>query len=177
MPQRIYTIGHSKRSLDELLAVLASWKITRLVDIRTIPRSATNPQFNADTLPAALAGSGIEYTLSRDLGGRRPKSKTIAPEVNAGWQVQAFHNYADYALTLPFRAALKELIAMAAKDTCAIMCAEAVWWRCHRRIVTDHLLARGVEVMHIASAEKATPATPTPFAQLGERRRITYPEP
>ena len=171
----LYTIGHSTRSFEELVDVLRAHGVRCLVDIRTIPRSRTNPQFDADTLPGALAAAGLDYRLLRGLGGRRGKSKDVPESVNAGWRVQAFHNYADYATTPAFRAALDELLALAAKTTCAIMCSEAVWWRCHRRIVADHVLARGVPVVHLFSVDKSQVATLTPFARVAEDLRVTYP--
>lgn len=173
----LYTIGHSTRSLEELVGILREWGITRLVDIRTIPRSRTNPQFNLDVLPDALGAASISYIPMASLGGRRGKSKSVGPNVNAGWQVEAFRNYADYAETPPFRAGLAELLAMAADEACAIMCAEAVWWRCHRRIVTDHVLVHGVPVVHLFSREKGEPASLTPFAHVGAAFEVTYPAP
>ncbi|MEO6952546.1 MAG: DUF488 domain-containing protein [Polyangia bacterium] len=173
----LYTIGHSTRSLAELVDILRGWGITRLVDIRTIPRSRTNPQFNMEALPDSLRPEGISYVQIPALGGRRGKSKSVDVAVNAGWQVQAFRNYADYAETPPFRAGLRELLAMASEESCAIMCAEAVWWRCHRRIVTDHVLAHGVPVVHLFSREKGEPASLTPFARVGDGFDVTYPVP
>ena len=165
--------------------MLRDAKVTRLVDIRSIPRSRTNPQFNQDVLPETLARAGIGYVRLAALGGRRAKRK-LAPGTadaeaaaakNAGWEVQAFRNYADYSDTPEFRRGLGELLALAADESCAIMCAEAVWWRCHRRIVTDYVLARGVPVIHLLSATTSTAATMTPFAVVGARGRIRYPAP
>jgi uncharacterized protein (DUF488 family) len=173
----LYTIGHSTRSLDELIGILGGWGITRLVDIRSIPRSRTNPQFNIDVLPDALGAARISYAQLAALGGRRGKSKSVGERVNAGWQVQAFRNYADYAETAAFRAGLRELLDMASDETCAIMCAEAVWWRCHRRIVTDHVLAHGVPVVHLFSREKGEPASLTPFARVDANLDVSYPAP
>jgi len=170
----LYTVGHSTRTIEELVAILASADVRRVVDIRKIPRSRTNPQYDAETLPASLAPHGTAYTLMAALGGRRGKSKQAGDE-NAGWQVQAFRNYADYAETAEFRAALDELLALAVREPCAIMCSEAVWWRCHRRIVSDHVLARGVPVVHLLSETKHEPAQPTPFAVFGRDGRVTYP--
>lgn len=170
----LYTVGHSTRSLDELVEVLRSASVTCLVDIRKIPRSRTHPQFNADVMPRALAPHAIRYVQLAALGGRRGK-RTDAHVDNAGWQVQAFRNYADYALTDTFRAGLDQLLSLAAHETCAIMCAEAVWWRCHRRIVADHVLARGQPVVHLLSATKQEPAVLTPFAVVGPHARVTYP--
>ena len=173
----LYTIGHSTRSLGELVDVLRAFGVTRLVDIRTIPRSRTNPQFNLDVLPDTLDATGISYVQLAALGGRRGKSKTVPADVNAGWRVQAFHNYADHAETPLFEEGLRELLAMASEETCAIMCAEAVWWRCHRRIVTDHVLAHRVPVVHIFSRDKGEPASLTPFARVGAALDVTYPAP
>jgi len=165
--------------------MLQGAKVTRLVDIRSIPRSRTNPQFNEDALPKTLARAGIGYVRIAELGGRRGKRKLgagtdsveAAATKNAGWEVQAFRNYADYCDTPEFRRGLGELLALAAEESCAIMCAEAVWWRCHRRIVTDYVLARGIPVVHLMSATTSTPATMTPFAVVGARGRISYPAP
>ncbi|MEO8916762.1 MAG: DUF488 domain-containing protein [Polyangiaceae bacterium] len=161
--------------MRELLDILQAWDITRLVDIRTIPRSRTNPQFNEDVLRATLGAEGISYVRLAALGGLRGKSKTVDASTNAGWEVRAFRNYADYAETPPFRAGLRELLAMASEFTCAIMCAEAVWWRCHRRIVTDHVLAHGVPVIHLFSPEKGEPASITPFARVSTTLDVSYP--
>ncbi|MEO7034942.1 MAG: DUF488 domain-containing protein [Polyangiaceae bacterium] len=171
----LYTIGHSTRPVGELVDILRAWDITRIVDIRTIPRSRTNPQFNEELLRATLGDEGITYVRLAALGGLRGKSKSVAVSINAGWEVRAFRNYADYAETAPFRAGLRELLAMASEVTCAIMCAEAVWWRCHRRIVTDHVLAHGVPVIHLFSREKGEPASLTPFARVGTAFDVSYP--
>jgi uncharacterized protein (DUF488 family) len=172
----VYTVGHSTRTLEELVRVLRAWGVQTLVDVRTVPRSRTNPQFNADTLPGELAKAGIAYVHIAGLGGLRGKKRAAAgPSRNTGWTVDAFRNYADYAETDAFARALDELLALAARSTCAIMCAEAVWWRCHRRIVADHLLARGVHVKHLFDAEKADDATPTPFMRRQADGRIVYP--
>jgi len=172
----LYTIGHSTRTYAELVAVLRAWKVTRLIDIRTITRSRTNPQFNEPRLTRQLPTKGIAYEVMLDLGGRRPRSKTADPARNAGWRVQSFHNYADYAETPPFGQALAKLLAQSANQTCAVMCAEAVWWRCHRRIVADYALARGAKVSHIFTADKIERATRTPFAKLDRRTKtLRYP--
>jgi uncharacterized protein (DUF488 family) len=159
----LYTIGHSNRTYDELVTVLQAWEIETLVDIRHFTRSRANPQFNADVLAKKLPKAGIGYVEIRELGGRRGKSKTVPPTRNAGWQVAAFKNYADYAETPEFQRGLQSLLAR--KETCAIMCADVLWWRCHRRIVTDYALTRGVKVMHIFTATKAEVAKRTPFAR------------
>jgi uncharacterized protein (DUF488 family) len=171
----LYTIGHSTRSVDELVGILRAWCVTRLVDIRTMPRSRTNPQFNGDVLPQKLSPADIAYVALPSLGGLRAKSKTVEATTNAGWRQSAFRNYADYAETVPFRAGLQELLDMASNETCAVMCAEAVWWRCHRRIVADHAIAHGVPVVHLFSLVKGEPATLTPFAVVGPGGRVSYP--
>ena len=149
--------------------------MTRLVDIRSFPRSRTNPQFNVDLLPEALHGAGISYVHLAALGGRRSKSKCVEEDTNAGWERPPFHNYADYAETAPFEEGLRSLLAMVSRETCAIMCAEAVWWRCHRRIVTDHVLAHGVPVVHLLGRGKGERASLTPFAVVGANGRVSYP--
>ena len=172
----LYTIGHSTRTYDELVAALQAWGVTTLVDIRQFTRSFANPQFNEKPLRRRLARDGIAYVAMPDLGGRRGKSKTSEPTRNARWRVAAFKNYADYAETPPFAAALTTLLAMAAESTCAIMCAEAVWWRCHRRIVADYAITRGMRVMHIFSPTEAERASRTPFARLDRRTKtLRYP--
>ncbi len=171
----LYTIGHSTRPAGELIDMLRELGVTRLVDIRSVPRSRTNPQFNLDVLPATLRSAEIAYVHLASLGGRRTQSGRVEEGANAAWQRRPFHNYADYAETAPFREGLRELLEMASRETCAIMCAEAVWWRCHRRIVADHVLAHGVPVVHVFSREKSEPASLTPFAVIGARARVSYP--
>lgn len=171
----LYTIGHSTRPAQELVDILHAFRVTRLVDIRSIPRSRTNPQFNLDVLPDTLLEAGITYVHLAALGGRRPKEKGETTSANDGWEIAAFRNYADYAETAPFREGVRNLLDMAARETCAIMCAEAVWWRCHRRIVTDHVLAHGVPVVHLFTQTKGEPASLTPFAVVGTRASVHYP--
>lgn len=171
----IYTIGHSTRKLPAFVALLQACAIERLVDIRTVPRSRTNPQFNRDTLPAALAAHQIDYVHLAALGGLRGKSKTAAPEVNGFWENNSFHHYADYALTDEFRQGLAALIGYAQSQRCAIMCSEAVWWRCHRRIVSDYLLARKVPVMHIMGPDHVDAANLTRGAVVQADGSVLYP--
>jgi uncharacterized protein (DUF488 family) len=163
--------------VEELIEILHAWKITRVVDVRAFPRSRANPQFNIDVLPPILHDAGIAYVHVAALGGRRGKSQNVREDVNAGWIESAFRNFADYAQTAPFRAGLRQLLDMSSHETCVMMCAEAVWWRCHRRIVTDHVLARGTPVVHVFSDEKAIPASLTRFAVLGPGSRVAYPAP
>ena len=171
----IVTIGHSTRSAAELIGLLQENGVDLLVDIRSVPRSRANPQFNADALPAALAAAGIDYRHLKALGGLRHHPKDAPQSPNMAWRNDAFRDYADYAMSEPFRAGLDELCALAEQHRCAIMCAEAVWWRCHRRIVADYLLARGVEVRHILGPGKTEAATLTPGAQPQPDGTILYP--
>lgn len=168
----LFTIGHSTRSLKDFIALLAAWDIRLLADVRTVPRSRRNPQFNEDTLPAALHNAGIDYVRLPALGGwRRPRPDSP----NTGWRLDSFRGYADYMLTDEFVLALGELISRAcAGRNLAFMCAEAVPWRCHRSLIADALTARGYEVRHIMGPGKAQPHRMTPFAVVHDRR-ITYP--
>jgi uncharacterized protein (DUF488 family) len=169
-----FTIGHSTRSLPELIELLKSAQVRRLVDIRTVPKSRTNPQFNKDTFPGALAAVEISYEHVAALGGLR-QSRTVAREVNAFWTNESFHNYADYALSEEFHAGLGRLIEEGSRERCAIMCSEAVWWRCHRRIVADYLLARHQEVFHIMGQGRLEEAKLTPGAVIRTDATVVYP--
>ena len=175
MSRRFFTIGHSNRSAEEFIALLSAAEIRLLADIRKIPRSRANPQFNEDTLPDALAGVGISYEHIAALGGRRAKARTVAPEVNGFWTHQSFHNYADYALSTEFELGLERLIEQGQHRRCAVMCSEAVWWRCHRRIVTDHLIVRGETVFHIMGQNRLEPAKLTSGAVTQPGNRVVYP--
>ncbi|MGZ6970106.1 MAG: DUF488 domain-containing protein [Thermoanaerobaculia bacterium] len=173
----MFTIGHSTRTLAEFVTLLRQVDVTLLVDVRSIPRSRTTPQFNGDTLPGSLAAEGIGYRHLRALGGRRHHRKGAPPSLNLYWRVAAFRSYADYAETDEFRAGLDVLRALARDDRCAIMCAEAVWWRCHRRIITDYLLAGGTRVEHIMGPGQLVPATLTPGARVMADGTLRYPAP
>lgn len=167
---RIHTIGHSTRSIEEFLALLGAHDIRRLADIRTIPRSSRHPQFERDALARALADHGITYRHLPGLGGlRRPRRDSP----NTGWRNDSFRGYADYMQTPAFAVALDELIAFADAQPTAMMCAEAVWWRCHRGLVADALVVRGVEVLHITSRAAASLHRLNPMAQL-DGGQITY---
>ena len=159
-----YTIGHSTRSVPELVDLLRGAGADLVVDVRTVPRSRTNPQFDADTLPEALAAYQIGYRHVRKLGGLRGRRKDQAPSRNTFWENESFRNYADYAATPEFREGMAELRDFGRAYACAVMCAEAVWWRCHRRIVTDHLLAGGDEVFHIMGPGRTERASMNPAA-------------
>lgn len=175
---KLFTIGHSNRSYAELVEALRAHGVETLVDIRHFPRSRANPQFNAEALAKRLPRDGIAFVEARELGGRRGTSKTARPERNAGWQVRAFKNYADYAETREFQRAFRGLLSRARKQTCAIMCAEVLWWRCHRRIVADYALVRGVDVFHIFTPTKLERAKRTPFARVDAKTKtLRYPAP
>lgn len=167
----ISTIGHSTRRLEELVTLLQAHGVRRLVDVRTVPRSRKNPQFNTDVLAESLPRYGIRYTHAKALGGLR-KARPDSP--NGGWENASFRGYADYMQTPEFEAALGELVKLGAREPVAIMCAEAVPWRCHRSLVADALVARGVPVEHIMSATKRTPHAMTRFAHV-EGTQVTYP--
>jgi len=164
MPLPVHTIGHSTRTIADFVALLRAGAVDMVVDIRTVPRSRTNPHYNPEPLAEALAEYQVAHTRIAALGGLRKASGEIPPETNAWWTNRSFHNYADYALTEPFRAGLGELEALAGNRRVAIMCAEAVWWRCHRRIVADYLLARGRAVFHLMGEARVEPASLTPAA-------------
>lgn len=157
-PEPVYTIGHSTRTVDEFVELLRIGNVELVVDIRSVPRSRTNPQFNLDVLPETLASWQIGHTQIKELGGLRGKSKTVSVEVNGFWNNQSFHNYADYALSDEFRLGLSRLLELSQDRRCSIMCSEAVWWRCHRRIVADYLLCRGRTVFHLISRLRVDPA-------------------
>ncbi|EAR23112.1 DUF488 domain-containing protein [Nitrococcus mobilis] len=168
---RLYTIGHTTRTLDELLALLRAFGIDVLADIRTIPRSRHNPQFNGDTLPSALRPRGIHYAHLPQLGGLR---RTHKDSPNTAWRNKSFRGFADYMLTADFVTGLAELHALLAQGTVALMCAEAVPWRCHRSLVADALTARGAQIEHIIGGSRSTPHRLTSFAKV-RGARVTYP--
>lgn len=172
-----FTIGHSNRSIREFVELLTGPQVDRVVDIRTIPRSRSNPQFNQNTLPEALAGFDIAYEHVAALGGRRGNVRNLPRNINGFWTNESFHNYADYALTAQFRAGLEHLLAEGHKQRCAIMCSEAVWWRCHRRIVADYLIANGKTVFHVMAKGRLEPAHLTPGAIIQSGGTIVYPVP
>jgi uncharacterized protein (DUF488 family) len=171
----VFTIGHSTRAASELIALLDEVRTDALVDVRSVPRSRTNPQFNIDALPSALATAGIAYHHVRELGGLRHRRKDAAPSPNTLWQNESFRNYADYAATEAFRAGLSRLLTLAQDHVCTLMCAEAVWWRCHRRIIADYLIASGVPVFHIMGHDRREEAALTRGARVGTDGTLVYP--
>jgi uncharacterized protein (DUF488 family) len=172
-----FTIGHSNRNFDDFVDLLEGPHIDRVVDIRTIPRSRSNPQFNKDSLPGSLAAFDISYEHVAALGGLRGKARSLPSDVNGFWTNESFHNYADYALSDQFRTGLEHLLREGHEQRCAIMCSEAVWWRCHRRIVADHLIARGETVFHIMGQGRLEPARLTPGAVVQSDGTVVYPAP
>ncbi|MDN5785505.1 DUF488 family protein [Pseudorhodobacter sp.] len=169
------TIGHSNRPVEEFLAMLREAGVTLLVDVRSFPRSRSNPEYNIERLPEALEQVQIAYLHMPELGGRRPRQPGVDAAVNALWRVQSFHNYADYALSTAFTEALAELIELGQSRKAALMCAEAVWWRCHRRIITDYLLLNGHPVQHLMQPGRAEEAMSTPGARLRADGKVIYP--
>ena len=167
----VFTLGHSTLPIERFLAVLQAYGIERLVDIRMIPRSGHNPQFNDAALARVLTAEDVEYVPLQALGGRRHARKDSP---NTGWRNEAFRGYADYMQTAPFREALEALILMSRDQRVAIMCAEAVPWKCHRSLVADALTARGVPVIEILSESNYRTHTLTPFA-LVRGSQISYP--
>jgi uncharacterized protein (DUF488 family) len=170
-----FTIGHSTRSSDELIALLKDFRVDMLIDVRSFPRSRRNPQFNADLLPEALAAQAIGYRHLKALGGRRAAQTLAGASPNGLWREPAFRNYADYALSPEFHEALESLLNIARDHSCAIMCAEADWRQCHRRIITDYLLATGAEAIHILGPDRREAARTTDGAEPQGDGRIHYP--
>jgi len=172
----LFTIGHSTRTFEEFADLLHEHHVDHVFDVRKLAGSNRYPQFNADSLAPALGERNIAYSRVEPLTGRRTVSKTVAFETNAWWQNRSFHNYADYAYSsADFAAALAELANAAKKERIAVMCSEAVWWRCHRRIIADYLLTSGVEVTHILGAHQANAAELSAGAQPLDDGRLTYP--
>ena len=163
-----YTVGHSTDTLEDFVARLQTAHVTTLVDVRTLAGSNKFPHFNSEVLEVELPKCSIGYHRIHHLGGLRKRSKDIPAEVNGFWQNRSFHNYADYTLSPEFTAGLSELISLASasahENNVAVMCAEAVWWRCHRRIIADNLIARGHPVTHIMPQGKLADASITPGA-------------
>jgi uncharacterized protein (DUF488 family) len=166
----VLTIGHSTRTLEEFIRLLRVHAVTRVVDVRTVPRSRHNPQFNRDTLPASLGAAGIGYIHMVELGGLR---HTTRDSPNTGWRNASFRGYADYMETPEFGKALDELIQLAKQDRIAVMCAEALPWRCHRSLIADALYVRGIRTEDILSPSSRRPHSLTPFARV-KGKQIIY---
>ena len=172
MTTQIFTIGHSARTLEDLVGLLQAYGIRLVVDVRSIPRSRRNPQFNQENLSAELKKSRIDYVWLKELGGlRHPRLDSQ----NKGWRNESFRGFADYMETPEFEAGINELIKLAQDSPVAIMCAEAVPWRCHRSLIADALLVSGIAVEHIMTLKKRTEHSMTRWAHVNGRQ-ITYPE-
>ncbi len=167
----VLSVGHSTRSIEDFIRLLKAHGVIWVVYVRTIPRSRHNPQFNAEFLPKSLKKAGIGYVHPAGLGGLR---HTTRSSVNTGWRNASFRGFADYMQTTEFENALAELVELAAHEQVALMCAEAVPWRCHRSLIADALLVRGIPVEHIMSLTTRRPHALTPFAKV-QGLRITYP--
>jgi len=172
MSDTIYTIGHSTHAIEEFIGMLSMHGIEQVVDVRTIPKSRHNPQFNSEALPESLKNSRIDYIHMPALGGLRHARKD---SLNQGWENASFRGFADYMQTAEFEEGLLKLIELARKRKTAIMCAEAVPWRCHRSLIADALTVRGITVMDIMSRTSVKPHTMTPWAEV-QGTTITYPK-
>jgi uncharacterized protein (DUF488 family) len=167
----VFTIGHSTHAIEEFIALLKAHAVTRVVDVRTIPRSGHNPQFNRDSLPESLRTAGLRYIHMPELGGLRHAKPD---SINTGWRNASFRGYADYMQTPEFEQGVAALIELAKEEQIAIMCAEAMPWRCHRSLIADALLVRGIRVEDIMSVGRRQVHALTPFAKV-RGTRITYP--
>ena len=175
MAHAFFTIGHSTLGIADFVSLLQHAGVHMVVDVRMIPRSRANPQYNGDVLCKELSAFQIEYVHLAALGGLRGREPDIAGSVNAFWTNQRFHNYADYAMTDAFRIGLAELRKRGHAQICAVMCAEAVWWRCHRRIIADYLMAAGEKVLHVLPEGRINAAQLTPAATAGPGNTLIYP--
>ncbi len=170
----VYTVGHSTRSLGELVGLLQRADVRELIDIRSVPRSRRHPHFDREALARSLPARGVEYTHGGALGGfRRPRPDSP----NRGWDQEAFRGYADHMASEEFRAGLRRLEERARARRACVMCAEAQWWRCHRRLLADALLVSGWQVLHLGLGGAPVVHELTPFAVLGEDHALTYPPP
>jgi uncharacterized protein (DUF488 family) len=169
----ICTIGHSTRPLEEFIDLLRANQVVHVLDVRTVPRSRHNPQYAIDTLPASLQAAGIAYTHLPGLGGLR-HARPDSP--NGGWRNASFRGYADYMQTAEFAENVERVVELAARERCALMCAEAVPWRCHRSLIADALTVRGVRVEDIIGPKRRSPHKITPWARV-DGIRIVYPAP
>jgi uncharacterized protein (DUF488 family) len=170
-----YTVGHSTHTVEEFIRLLSQVGTELAIDVRTVPRSRYNPQFNTEELPQPLSAARIGYRHMPPLGGLRHPKKGAAPSPNRFWENENFRNYADYTATPEFQAGLEDLRALGHEQVCTIFCAEAVWWKCHRRIIADYLLAANETVIHIMGEGHLDPARMTEAAVIGADGVITYP--
>jgi uncharacterized protein (DUF488 family) len=170
-----FTIGHSTRSIPEFVDLLRAAGVQLVADVRTVPRSRTNPEYNRDVLPETLSNFQIGYEHIASLGGLRGHKADVPEQINAFWQNQSFHNYADYAMSDGFRGGLARLRELGHVTPCAMMCAEAVWWRCHRRIIADYLIGAGEAVFHILAVNRVERARITDAAIATPEGTLIYP--
>lgn len=170
----VYTVGHSTRAIEDFVQLISGAGITRIADVRAFPVSRRHPQFNRDAFAASLAEAGIDYRHLPALGGRR-RPRPGHRSRNGLWRVDAFRNYADYAESPEFAVALDELETLARERPTAFMCAEAVWWQCHRRLIADYMLARGWRVIHVIAPDNIKDAELTPGAVVHDDRTLSYP--
>ena len=175
MANPFFTIGHSTRPLKAFVTLLKGADVRLVVDVRTIPRSRSNPQYNSDVLPASLSAFQIGYEHIETLGGLRARQPNVSPATNAFWQNQSFHNYADYAMGEDFNAGFSKLRKLGQSERCAIMCAETLWWKCHRRIISDYLIAAGEIVFHILGPGQVKQAQISSAAKAGTDGMVIYP--
>ena len=176
MANPFFTIGHSTRPIEEFASLLAELEARLVVDVRTVPRSRFNPQFNRDALSTSLAARGVAYEHLAALGGLRGIQRDVPPETNAFWENASFHNYADYAMSEEFRSGLRTLRELGKTTRSCVMCAESLWWRCHRRIIADYLIAAGEDVFHILGRGHIERAHLTPAARPRLDETLIYPE-
>ncbi len=172
---RFFTIGHSTRPISEFVGLLAQHDVKLIVDVRAVPRSRVNPQYNSTEFADVLSRFQMDYRHISALGGLRKRSRTTPREVNGFWKNESFHNYADYAMSDEFRSGLAELRDLGRATICAVMCAETVWWKCHRRIIADYLIISGNTVLHILGPERVELARLTAGARSVAGRAVTYP--
>lgn len=175
MARPFFTVGHSNHTFECFIDMLRDAEVEMVVDVRKLPGSRSNPQFDQDALLDTLPEAGLSYQRAAGLGGRRPVSRSVPLTVNGLWRNRSFHNYADYALSEEFRDALAQLRDWGSAHRLAVMCAEAVWWRCHRRIIADHLLAHDEEVSHIMPGGRIEKARLTEGAVVHPDHTVTYP--
>jgi uncharacterized protein (DUF488 family) len=169
-----FTIGHSTRSVTEFVDLLRVGEVELVIDVRKVPRSRTNPQYNEEALAEALALFQIGYRRISALGGLRGRRREVPETTNGWWENRSFHNYADYSLSEEFRSGLDELVLLGRERRSAVMCSEAVWWRCHRRLIADHLIAAGETVFHLMSPVRAEPARVSDGARVVDGT-VSYP--
>jgi uncharacterized protein (DUF488 family) len=174
MANPFFTVGHSTHAIEVFVTLLRDVDVEAVADVRTVPRSRKNPQYNRDVLSRTLGAFELDYTHIPELGGLRAR-RPVPPTINAFWQNESFHNYADYAMSDEFQAGLRKLREIGQVRRCAVMCAEAVWWRCHRRIIADYLIAAGETVIHILAKGRTEPAQITEAAVQTSNGALVYP--